>query len=73
MTTKDKIIAYLSNSPDHAATRRDILMRLSYREDFQTVYQDLQDQKIIEEYGRGTKANPKLVCLSFRFLQGLIV
>lgn len=67
--TQQRIIAYLSGVLDHTSSKRGILMRFSYREDFQTVYQGMLDRKVIEEYGLGTRTRPKLVCLTFQFRQ----
>ena len=51
--TKKKIILILVNTKDHEIPKRDILMRVSYRLDFEVVYQDMIAQHIIEETGAG--------------------
>jgi hypothetical protein len=55
ITTQKKIILLLINTKDHAAPKRDILMRASYRKDFQQVYQSMLDLGIIAEHGEGSK------------------
>lgn len=71
ISTRDKIVTFLSNSPNNAAIKRDILMRMSYREDFKQVYQDMLTDGTIEEYSYGTRNNPRMVCLSFKAIQML--
>lgn len=68
-TTRQRVIDLLINTKDHAANKRDLLMRLAYLKDFQAVYQAMLEEKIIEEYGSGMKARPKMVCLTFQFMQ----
>ena len=53
ITTKQKIVWLLTNTRDHALPKRDILMRVSRRRDFQEVYQQMIDLHIIEEWGQG--------------------
>jgi hypothetical protein len=62
-STRDKIIAYLNTSPDHAAYKRAVIQRMSYRVDFQSAYDALLADGVIEEFSY----HPRMVCLSFKF------
>ena len=70
-STRDKIVTFLTDSPNHAAAKRDLLMRTSYRKDFQQVYDMMVSDRTIEEYGFGTRSNPRMVTLTFQTVQAL--
>jgi len=65
-TTKHKIYLILINTKDHTTPKRDILMRLNHRADFNEVYQSMLLEGIIDEIGaglRGVKGSTKIVRL----------
>jgi hypothetical protein len=64
ITTEKKIINFLVNTEAHASPKRAILMRMSYRKDFQAVYQGLLDQGIIQELGIGCRGCVKMVFIT---------
>jgi hypothetical protein len=61
--TRHKIYLILINTKDHQIARREIRMRLRYRPDFESVYQDMLIQGVIEEFGAGKKNSTKTVRL----------
>lgn len=62
-STHQKIWQILINTKDHQIARREIRMRLRHRADFETVYQAMLSQHIIDESGTGKKSNTKIVRL----------
>jgi hypothetical protein len=68
-TTRQRVINFLINTKDHAASKRDILKHLSYLKDFQETYQAMLEDKTIEEYGQGRKTSAKMVCLCYQFVR----
>ena len=63
VSTEEKIVSFLSKFPDHATTKRNILMRIRYRHDFKQAYEQMLQRHVIEEFGAGVRTSPRMVWL----------